>query len=191
MGPLDAVKVIELTHEHVAWAGKLVADLGADVVVVEPPGGSPQRSFGPFLDDVPGPERSLWWWHYNTSKRGVVIDPDTDGDALGRLVGGADVLLTGRETFGLDPTALAEANPALIVVSITPFGLGSYVYTNDSDQALRVAEAIDAGMVFVNAVGAEGAELPFGGVKRSGYGRELGRFGTDEFVNKKLFRIGG
>ena len=76
MGPLDGVKVVELTHEHVAWAGKLVADLGADVVVVEPPGGSAQRSYGPFLDDVPGPERSLWWWHYNTSKRSVVADLD-------------------------------------------------------------------------------------------------------------------
>ncbi len=71
-----------------------------------------------------------------------------------------------------------------------PFGLGSYVYTTDPDQAMRVADAIEAGMVFVNVVLADGAELPFGGIKRSGSGRELGRFGADEFTNKKLIRIG-
>ena len=63
--------------------------------------------------------------------------------------------------------------------------------TNDPEQAQRVADKLDAGMVFVNVVGADGAELPFGGVKRSGFGRELGRFGADEFVNKKLIRVGG
>ena len=71
-----------------------------------------------------------------------------------------------------------------------PFGLGSYVYTTDAEQALRVADGIEAGMVFVNIVMADGAELPFGGIKRSGSGRELGRFGAEEFVNKKMIRIG-
>jgi succinate-semialdehyde dehydrogenase/glutarate-semialdehyde dehydrogenase len=80
---------------------------------------------------------------------------------------------------------------AVTLANDTPFGLGSYVYTTDSEQALRIADRIEAGMVFVNAAGAEGAELPFGGVKRSGFGRELGRFGADEFVNKKMVRIGG
>ncbi len=65
------------------------------------------------------------------------------------------------------------------------------MFTNDAEQALRVADQIEAGMVFINAVGAEGAELPFGGVKGSGFGRELGRFGADEFVNKKLIRVAG
>jgi succinate-semialdehyde dehydrogenase / glutarate-semialdehyde dehydrogenase len=86
---------------------------------------------------------------------------------------------------------VANEDEAVTLANDTPFGLGSYVYTTDADQALRVADKIEAGMVFVNAVGAEGAELPFGGVKRSGFGRELGRFGLDEFVNKKMIRIAG
>jgi succinate-semialdehyde dehydrogenase/glutarate-semialdehyde dehydrogenase len=85
--------------------------------------------------------------------------------------------------------AASEAE-AVALANDTPFGLGSYVFTTDEEQALRVADAIEAGMVFVNIVGADAAELPFGGVKRSGSGRELGRLGADEFVNKKTIRIG-
>jgi succinate-semialdehyde dehydrogenase/glutarate-semialdehyde dehydrogenase len=77
---------------------------------------------------------------------------------------------------------------ALSLANDTQFGLGSYVITNDQAQAERVANAIEAGMVYVNIVGADSPELPFGGFKRSGFGRELGRFGADEFVNKKLIR---
>jgi succinate-semialdehyde dehydrogenase/glutarate-semialdehyde dehydrogenase len=80
---------------------------------------------------------------------------------------------------------------AVQLANDTPYGLGSYVMTNDPEQAQRVADKIEAGMVFINVVGADGAELPFGGVKRSGFGRELGRYGADEFVNKKLIRVGG
>ena len=78
---------------------------------------------------------------------------------------------------------------AVQLANDTPFGLGSYLYTTDDEQALRVADAIDAGMVWVNLVLADSAELPFGGVKRSGSGRELGRFALEEFANKKLVRI--
>ena len=84
----------------------------------------------------------------------------------------------------------ASEDEAVELANDTPFGLGSYVFTTDAEQAKRVADKIEAGMVYVNLVGADGVELPFGGVKRSGFGRELGRFGIDEFVNKKLIRIG-
>jgi len=77
---------------------------------------------------------------------------------------------------------------AVELANQTPFGLGSYVMTTDKEQADRVADKIEAGMVYVNLVGADSPELPFGGFKRSGFGRELGRYGADEFVNKKLIR---
>ncbi len=97
-----------------------------------------------------------------------------------------------QELFG--PVAMihkaSNEAEAIEMANDTPFGLGSYLFTTDSAQADRVADAIQAGMVYVNLVGADSPELPFGGIKRSGSGRELGRWGADEFVNKKLIRIG-
>ena len=82
-----------------------------------------------------------------------------------------------------------ELDEAIERANDTEYGLGSYVFTNDPEQATRVADQIEAGMVFVNCVGADGVELPFGGIKNSGYGRELGDLGIQAFVNKKLVRI--
>jgi succinate-semialdehyde dehydrogenase/glutarate-semialdehyde dehydrogenase len=80
---------------------------------------------------------------------------------------------------------------AVSVANDTPFGLGAFVMTTDPKQGARVAGRIDAGMVYVNTIGPEdGVELPFGGTKRSGFGREQGRLAADEFVNKKLIRTG-
>ncbi|MBB5153659.1 NAD-dependent succinate-semialdehyde dehydrogenase [Saccharopolyspora phatthalungensis] len=99
--------------------------------------------------------------------------------------------LSAEELFG--PVAVvyrvsSEAE-AVSVANASPYGLGSYVFTTDEEQALRVADRIEAGMVWINIVGGDAPELPFGGVKRSGFGRELGTLGIDEFVNKKMIRI--
>ena len=86
---------------------------------------------------------------------------------------------------------VADEDGAVKLANDTSFGLGSYVYSNDPDQAARVADRIEAGMVYVNIVGADSPELPFGGVKRSGTAREMGLLAADEFVNKKLIRTAG
>jgi succinate-semialdehyde dehydrogenase/glutarate-semialdehyde dehydrogenase len=95
-----------------------------------------------------------------------------------------------QELFG--PVAMVfrarSEDEAVRLANDTPYGLGSYLFTDDAEQAARVADRIEAGMVFVNGVLLDGAELPFGGIKRSGFGRELGRYGMEEFVNKKLIR---
>ena len=126
--PLDGLRVIELTSERCALAGKLLADMGADVIVAEPPGGSPMRAYEPFAGDQPDPEGALWWWHYNTSKRSVVLDLDiADGaDDFRRLAGTADIVIEaeplGRlDALGLDWNQLRD-NERLIWVSITHNG---------------------------------------------------------------------
>jgi len=97
-----------------------------------------------------------------------------------------------EELFG--PAAVvyrvADEDAAVALANDTSFGLGSYVFTTDAEQADRVADGIEAGMVYVNLVLADSPELPFGGVKRSGTSRELGLLAADEFVNKKLIRKG-
>ena len=84
---------------------------------------------------------------------------------------------------------VADEDAAVALANDTSFGLGSYVFTTDPAQAERVANRIEAGMVYVNVVLADSPELPFGGVKRSGTSREMGMLAADEFVNKKLIRV--
>jgi crotonobetainyl-CoA:carnitine CoA-transferase CaiB-like acyl-CoA transferase len=128
-GPLAGLRVLELADEKGQFCGKLLGDLGADVVKIEPPGGEHNRRVGPFLDDIPDPERSLSFWYYNTSKRGITLNLETvDGRQLfAQLAADADVILeTFRPGFlmslGLDYELLREQNPGLIMCSLTPFG---------------------------------------------------------------------
>ena len=122
-GALDGLHVVELASEHAAFAGKLFAGLGAMVTLVEPPGGAPMRWYEPFVDDVPDPDRSLWWWHYEQGKRGTTLDLDTDEGAaeFRRLCDGADIVLEGEPpgrlaALGLDHGQLRDDHPALIWV---------------------------------------------------------------------------
>ncbi len=126
---LGSLRVLELADEKGHYCGKLLADMGADVIKIEPPGGDTTRSCGPFVDDKPDADRSLYFWHFNTSKRAVTLALETtEGKELfRRLVQSADVLL---ETFepgylaglGLGYNELARLNPGLVMASITPFG---------------------------------------------------------------------
>jgi succinate-semialdehyde dehydrogenase/glutarate-semialdehyde dehydrogenase len=86
---------------------------------------------------------------------------------------------------------VANEAAAVALANDSPYGLGGSVYTQDLARGKRVARQIDTGMVFINAPAASSPELPFGGVKNSGYGRELSGAGIQEFVNKKLIRVAG
>ncbi len=126
---LGGVRVIEIGDEQVAYCGRLLAGLGADVIKVEPPDGCITRQIGPFYEDRPGLERSLFWWHYGLGKRSVVLDLTTEAGlrSLERLLASADVLLDGTPRgmwaeIGLPLDTLRARLPALIVSRMTPFG---------------------------------------------------------------------
>lgn len=127
---LGDLRVIEWCDEKGAWAGKLLADMGAEVVKIEPPRvGDKTRSYGPFMDDTPNPERSLWFWNYNTSKRSITLDVETErGRELFRaLVKGADAVIESQPpgraaNLGIDYDDVKSENPALIWIAMTPFG---------------------------------------------------------------------
>jgi benzylsuccinate CoA-transferase BbsE subunit len=129
VGPLAGVRVLDLCDAKGALAGKLLAGLGADVVLVEPPSGSRLRAVPPFWHGAPHAERSLFFWFYAAGKRGITLDWRTDAgtDLLRRLAARADVVLESEPPGGLaargcGSDALRAANPGLVVASITPFG---------------------------------------------------------------------
>lgn len=126
---LSGLRVLEVASPLTSYCGKMFADLGADVVLVEPPQGCRMRRERPFIADLPGPEASLAFAYYNTSKRGVTLDLERDeGRALfSRLAAAADLVLEGekpgvmaRRGFAYDE--LARPNRRIVMTSVTPFG---------------------------------------------------------------------
>ena len=120
---LERYRVVDLTDERGNLAAFMLAGLGADVVLVEPPQGSGGRRRGPFAGDGRDPERSLTFWGWNRGKRSVVLDLESDAgrDGLARLCAGGDVVIESG-AVPIDLAALRAADPALVTVSITAFG---------------------------------------------------------------------
>ncbi len=138
---LGPYRVLDLTQGGCLLCGKILSDLGADVIKIERPGGDPTRFVGPFYKDIPDPQKSLFWFAYNCNKRGITLDIESaDGrEIFKRLVRTADFVIESfapgyMDSLGLDYSALSEINPRLIMASITPFGQdGPYAHYKASD----------------------------------------------------------
>lgn len=141
---LKECRVLDFSNEMGFLCGKILGDLGADVIKVEKPGGDESRNLGSFYKDIPDPEKNLYWFSYNHNKRGITLDIETETgrEVLRKLVLKTDIVI---ETFqpgylkklGLDYKALAKIKPDIIVTSITPFGqTGPYKNYKGSDLVL-------------------------------------------------------
>lgn len=138
---LSGYRVLDLTDERGLTCGKVLGDLGADVIQIEPPGGSSARNIGPFYKDIPDPEKSLCWFWTAMHKRGVTLNLDSaDGrEIFKKLAMTADFVIESFEpgymkSLGLDYEALEKINPRIIMTSITPFGqTGPYAHYKVSD----------------------------------------------------------
>jgi crotonobetainyl-CoA:carnitine CoA-transferase CaiB-like acyl-CoA transferase len=153
-GGLRGVRVLDLADESGVYCAKLLADMGADIIKVEPPGGVAMRRIGPFFSGEEGKDGSLFFWHYNTNKRSITLDLNApaDHERFVQLAATADVIVETAapghfDSLRLGYAELAAHNPRLTLVSITPFGqTGPYRDFRGSD---LIAQAL-GGMVYVN-----------------------------------------
>ena len=126
---LPPYRVLDLSGPEAVFCGKLLADYGADVIRVEPPGGDPLRRRGPFAGDQEGPDRSLYFLFYNTNKRSITLDLQTEKgrDLFRQLVAQSDVVVESfpvghMASLGLGYEDLKAINPGIVMASVTPFG---------------------------------------------------------------------
>ena len=194
---LNPYRVLDLTTERGLLCGQILADLGADVIKIEPPGGSSARKLGPFYQDQEDAEHSLYWWAYNRNKRGVTLDiTRSEGqDLLRRLARGAKFLIESDNPgtlaqYGLSYAELAADNPGLIYVSITPFGQdgpkasyadsdlvilassGPLVITGDEDRP-PVRLSVPQGYLHASAAAAPAALIALHESHRSNQGQHI------------------
>jgi crotonobetainyl-CoA:carnitine CoA-transferase CaiB-like acyl-CoA transferase len=147
---LSTCRVLDFTTERGLLCGQILADLGADVIKIEPPGGAPVRRLPPFFKDEAGPERSIYWWAYNRNKRGITLNLDNvEGcDIVRRLAASADFVIESENPGymagrGLGYRELSAINPKIVYVSITPFGQdGPKASYADSDLIVMAAGGV-------------------------------------------------
>jgi benzylsuccinate CoA-transferase BbsE subunit len=163
---LSDIRVLDLSGEPGWYCGKLLAELGADVIKVEPPGGDPGRRIGPFYHDEVDPQKSLYFFAHNTSKRSVTLNVATaDGLALfRRLVATADVVIESfppgfLESLGVGYQALAQARPGIIVASITGFGQSG---PHSHYKAPDIVAVAMSGMMYLAGFPEEAPIRPYG-----------------------------
>jgi len=138
---LTGCRALDLTDEKGFLCGKILADLGVDVIKVERPTGDPSRRIGPFWHDIAEPEKSLYWWAYNSNKRGITLNLEvSDGKEIFKeLVSTADFVIESFppgyiEKLGIGYSTLSSVKGGIILTSITPFGLaGPYKNYKASD----------------------------------------------------------
>ncbi|MGQ9675106.1 MAG: CaiB/BaiF CoA transferase family protein [Chloroflexota bacterium] len=126
---LEGCRVLDLTDEKGSYCGRMLGDYGADVILIEPPGGSPARQFGPYYKDQVDPEKSLSWFYNNANKRGITLDLESEEglSIFMRLVDTADVVVESGppgylDRLGVGWTQLHQRKPSLVLTSISPFG---------------------------------------------------------------------
>jgi benzylsuccinate CoA-transferase BbsE subunit len=126
---LSGLRALDLTDEFGFFCGKLLAEFGVDVIKIEKPGGDPARKYGPFYKDIPDPEKSLYWFAFNDSKRGITLNIETEEgrEIFRKLVKKADFVIESfrpgyLDGLGLGYPQLSSINPGLIMTAITPFG---------------------------------------------------------------------
>ncbi len=151
---LEGLRVLDLTDYRGALCSRLLADMGADVIKIEPPGGESGRQIGPFLDDIPHRDRSLFFWFYNLNKRSLAFDlAHQQGlELLFKLAQSADLVIENFapgeiEKLGFGWEKLHELNPMLILVSISPFGQSGPFCDYVADDTVLAAQG---GMLYVN-----------------------------------------
>ena len=209
---LNGCRVLDLADEQGVYCGRVLADMGADVVKVEPPAGDPDRRIGPWLSAAPDDERGAWWLACNAGKRSVTLNLESRaGRALfRRLAVEADIVVESfppgcMDGLGLGYGALEAGNPALVYVSITPYGsegpyatyrgldltalaMGGLMYTQGDDDRPPVGFSLPQAPLHAGVEGAAGALFAYVERQRSGRGQFVD-VSTEEAVSWTLMNI--